>query len=37
MYAQPMRQRIRNMIAIAHPDHREALAQQAFEYYKLMV
>jgi acyl-CoA hydrolase len=37
MYAQPMRQRIQNMIAIAHPDHREKLAEQAFEFYKIRI
>lgn len=37
LYGQPLRERMRQMIAIAHPIHREQLAKSAFEWYKVLV
>lgn len=36
LYAKNLRQRARALIAIAHPDHREALERAAFERFKRM-
>lgn len=35
LYGKSIKDRIRAMIGIAHPDHREALDRQAFEVYKI--
>lgn len=37
LHGQPLRERMRQLIAIAHPSHREELARSAFEWYKVMV
>jgi acyl-CoA hydrolase len=37
LYGQPLRDRMRQLIAIAHPNHREMLAKSAFEWYKILV
>jgi acyl-CoA hydrolase len=34
LYGQPMKERARRLIKIAHPDHREALEKAAFERWK---
>ncbi len=36
LYAKPLRDRARALIAIAHPDHRETLERQAFERYRVL-
>ena len=37
LHGQPLRERIKQLIAIAHPDHRETLSRSAFEWYKISV
>ena len=37
LHGQPLRERMRQLIAIAHPNHRESLAKNAFEWYKISV
>lgn len=37
LHGQPLRERVRRLIAIAHPDHREELAKSAYEYYNISV
>ncbi len=37
LHGQPLRERMRQLIAIAHPNHRESLAKSAFEWYKISV
>ena len=37
LHGQPLRERMRQLIAIAHPNHREELAKSAFEWYKVSV
>lgn len=37
LYAQNLKERIKRMITIAHPDDRETLAQQAHEAYKILI
>jgi 4-hydroxybutyrate CoA-transferase len=36
LYAKPLRERARALIAIAHPDHRETLERQALERYRVL-
>lgn len=36
LYAKPFRQRARELIRIAHPDHQEALERQAFERFQVL-
>jgi acyl-CoA hydrolase len=35
MFGRNLRQRARQLISIAHPDHREALEKQAYEHLHL--
>ncbi len=37
LYGQPLRERARRLIRIAHPDHRELLAREAFELLQIRV
>ncbi len=37
LHGQPLRERMRQLIAIAHPNHRESLAKNAFKWYKISV
>jgi len=37
MYAKNLKERVKQMVNIAHPDDREQLSKQAFELYKIMV
>lgn len=37
LYGQNLRTRAKMLISIAHPDHREELARQAFEFWKINV
>ncbi len=37
LHGQPLRERVRQLIGIAHPDHRESLAKSAFEWYKISI
>lgn len=36
LYAKPLRKRARDLIGIAHPDHRETLECQAFERFRVL-
>lgn len=35
LYGKPIRERVKEMIRIAHPDHRERLSAEAFELFKI--
>jgi acyl-CoA hydrolase len=35
LWGQNIRQRIRSLVSIAHPDHRETLLRQASEFYHI--
>lgn len=37
LYGKSLRDRAKALIAVAHPDHREALAAEAFEHYRIRV